>query len=126
MHRFTLITSGGRRIAFDVGGTTAKCALVEGALSKVQGTYYVAGYDRGFPLCTPVLDIVEVGTGGGSIAFVDGTRLNVGPPNAASDPGPVCFGQGGHHPTVTDINLILGWISRKRFLDGQLPLDKVR
>lgn len=112
-----------RLIAFDMGGTTAKCALVEGALSEVQDTYYVGGYDRGFPLRTPVLDIVEVGTGGGSIAFVDGARLHVGPLSAGSDPGPVCFGRGGQQPTVTDVNLILGRIGGKRFLDGQLPLD---
>ncbi|MDA0260873.1 MAG: hydantoinase/oxoprolinase family protein, partial [Proteobacteria bacterium] len=110
-------------IAFDMGGTTAKCALVEGGLSEVQDTYYVGGYDRGFPLRSPVLDIVEVGTGGGSIAYVDGARLHVGPLSAGSDPGPVCFGQGGSKPTVTDINLLLGRISGERFLNGRLPLD---
>ena len=112
-----------RLIAFDMGGTTAKCALVEGGLSEVQDTYYVGGYDRGIPLRTPVLDIVEVGTGGGSIAYVEGARLHVGPISAGSDPGPVCFGRGGEKPTVTDTNLILGRIGGARFLNGQLPLD---
>jgi N-methylhydantoinase A len=77
----------------------------------VQPIYYVGGYERGFPLKTPVLDIVEVGAGGGSIAAVDAHgQLTVGPRSAGSEPGPVAFGRGGVEPTVTDANLVLGRI----------------
>jgi N-methylhydantoinase A len=107
-----------------MGGTTAKCALIEGGSFDVQSTYFVGGYERGFPLRTPVLDIVEVGTGGGSIAYRDAQgRLHVGPRSAGSDPGPVCFGRGGLEPTVTDANLVLGRINSGRFLSGSLQLD---
>jgi N-methylhydantoinase A len=113
-----------RMIAFDMGGTTAKCALIEAGSFDVQSTYYVGGYEHGFPLRTPVLDIVEVGTGGGSIACLDGLgRLHVGPRSAGSDPGPVAFGRGGEEPTVTDANLVLGRIGSGRFLSGSLALD---
>jgi N-methylhydantoinase A len=113
-----------RMIGFDMGGTTAKCALIENGTFDVQSTYYVGGYERGFPLRTPVLDIVEVGTGGGSIAYRDAQgRLHVGPRSAGSDPGPVCFGRGGQEPTVTDANLVLGRIGSGRFLSGSLRLD---
>jgi N-methylhydantoinase A len=113
-----------RLVAFDMGGTTAKCALVENHSFEIQSSYHVGGYDRGFPLQTPVLDIVEVGTGGGSIAYVDAhRRLRVGPRSAGSHPGPVCFGRGGAEPTVTDANLVLGRISGGAFLGGALRLD---
>jgi N-methylhydantoinase A len=110
-------------IAFDMGGTTAKCALIENGQFEVQPTYYVGGYDRGFPLRSSVLDIVEVGTGGGSIAHVRNGRVFVGPQSAGSDPGPACFNRGGSKATVTDINLLLGRIGGGRFLDGELSLD---
>ena len=113
-----------RVIAFDMGGTTAKCALVEDGKFDVQPVYYVGGYDYGFPLKTPVLDIVEVGAGGGSIASVDATgRLIVGPRSAGSEPGPVAFGRGGTEPTVTDANLVLGRIGATNFLKGRLKLN---
>ena len=112
-------------IAFDMGGTTAKCALIEEHAFDVQQTYYVGGYAYGFPVRTPVLDIVEVGTGGGSIAMVDDNgRLRVGPKSASSDPGPVCFGRGGKSATVTDANLVLGRIGGSEFLNGKLKLDR--
>ncbi|BAT59442.1 acetophenone carboxylase gamma subunit [Variibacter gotjawalensis] len=114
-----------RMIAFDMGGTTAKCALVENAQFDVTNTYWVGGYERGFPLRTPVLDIVEVGAGGGSIAWLDdNTRLRLGPKSAGSDPGPVCFGRGGDAPTVTDANLVLGRIGSDSFMNGRLKLDE--
>lgn len=112
-----------RMIAFDMGGTTAKCALVENGRFEVQPTYYVGGYDHGFPLRTPVLDIVEVGTGGGSIAHVSEGRLHIGPRSAGSEPGPVAFRRGGTEPTVTDANLALDRISGGKFLNGALSLD---
>ena len=113
-----------RMIAFDMGGTTAKCALVEDGRFEVQPTYYVGGYDKGFPIRTPVLDIVEVGAGGGSIAAVDTNgRLQVGPRSAGSTPGPVAFGRGGTEATVTDANVALGRIGSDSFMDGKLVLD---
>ena len=111
-------------VAFDMGGTTAKCALVEEGGYAVQSTYWVGGYAHGFPLRSPVLDIVEVGAGGGSIAWVDAQgRLRVGPRSAGSEPGPVAFGRGGTEPTVTDANLVLGRIGGANFLGGKLALD---
>lgn len=114
-----------RVIAFDIGGTTAKCAVVQDAQFDVQPIYYVGGYERGFPLKTPVLDIVEVGAGGGSIAMVDAHgSLTVGPRSAGSEPGPVAFGRGGLEPTVTDASVALGWIGSGPFMDGKLKLDR--
>lgn len=111
-------------IAFDMGGTTAKCALVMGAQFDVQPLYYVGGYDHGFPLRTPVIDIVEVGAGGGSIAYIDaGGDLMVGPRSAGSEPGPVAFGRGGVEPTITDANLVLGRIGAGAFMGGRLHLN---
>ncbi len=114
-----------RLIAFDMGGTTAKCALVEQGQFEVQSTYYVGGYDYGLPIRTAVLDIVEVGTGGGSIAYLteDGA-LKVGPRSAGSYPGPVAFARGGTEPTVTDANAVLDRISDGNFLDGKLRLER--
>lgn len=113
-----------RMIAFDMGGTTAKCALIEHGGFDVQPTYFVGGYERGFPVRTAVLDIVEVGTGGGSIASVDAQgRLLIGPRSAGSEPGPVVFGRGGVEPTVTDANAHLGRIAPGTFLAGKIRFD---
>ena len=112
-------------IAFDMGGTTAKCALVENGRYSVESVYYAAGYVRGFPIKSPVIDIVEVGSGGGSIAWLDPQeRLHVGPRSAGSTPGPVCYGRGGEEPTVTDANVLLGRIGAEAFLGGELRLDR--
>jgi N-methylhydantoinase A len=111
-------------VAFDMGGTTAKCALVENGRFSVDSIYYAGGYVKGFPIKSPVLDIVEVGSGGGSIAWLDNqSRLHVGPKSAGSTPGPVCYGRGGTEPTVTDANLVLGRINPDKFLGGELKLD---
>ncbi len=111
-------------ISFDMGGTTAKCALIDQGRFSVESTYYVNGYVKGFPIKSPVIDIVEVGSGGGSIAWLDGqSRLHVGPESAGSSPGPVCYGQGGVNPTVTDANLVLGRLNPDRFLGGEIKLD---
>jgi N-methylhydantoinase A len=113
-----------RVVAFDMGGTTAKCALVEDGRFDVVSTYWVGGYERGFPIRTPVLDIVEVGAGGGSIAWVDeNKRMRLGPKSAGSDPGPIAFGRGGSEPTVTDANVVLGRIGSDSFMGGRLSLD---
>ncbi len=112
-------------IAFDMGGTTAKCALVQRGKFEVQSTYYIGGYEHGFPVRMPILDIVEVGAGGGSIAGVDELgRMTVGPKSAGSEPGPAAFGRGGENPTVTDANLLLGRIGEGTFLGGAFRLDK--
>jgi N-methylhydantoinase A len=111
-------------VAFDMGGTTAKCALVENGRFNVESIYYAGGYVRGFPIKSSVIDIAEVGSGGGSIAWLDSqNRLHVGPRSAGSTPGPVCYGRGGTEATVTDANLVLGRINPDRFLGGELKLD---
>ena len=111
-------------IAFDMGGTTAKCALVENSRFSIDSVYYAGGYVKGFPINTSVINIVEVGSGGGSIAWLDPQlRLHVGPRSAGSTPGPACYGNGGTEPTVTDANLMLGRLSPDYFLGGELKLD---
>ncbi len=111
-------------IAFDMGGTTAKSALVRDGGFDVKPVYYVGGYERGFPIRGAVIDIVEVGAGGGSIASLDGqNRLSVGPRSAGSEPGPVAYGKGGTEPTVTDANLVLGRLDAQKFLGGEMGLD---
>jgi N-methylhydantoinase A len=113
-----------RAIAFDMGGTTAKCAVTENNVFAFQSTYFIGGYEHGFPVRAPVIDIVEVGAGGGSIGWIDPQkRLHVGPHSAGSTPGPVCYGRGGEEPTITDANLLLGRLDAARFLGGEMPLD---
>jgi N-methylhydantoinase A len=111
-------------IAFDMGGTTAKCALVEDGRFSVDQTYFAGGYVRGYPIKSPVIDIIEVGSGGGSIAWLDSQkRVHVGPRSAGSTPGPACYGSGGQEPTVTDANVTLGRIAPESFLGGEMKLD---
>jgi N-methylhydantoinase A len=111
-------------VAFDMGGTTAKCALVEEGRFAVTSTYYVGGYVKGVPIKSPVIEITEVGSGGGSIAWLDElNQLHVGPQSAGSTPGPVCYGRGGTEPTVTDANLLLGRLNPANFLGGEIGLD---
>lgn len=111
-------------IAFDMGGTTAKCTLISKGRFSVENATYIGGFETGFPIRAAVIDIVEIGTGGGSIAALDGqNRLHVGPKSAGAEPGPACYGRGGREPTVTDANLILGRLDPDRFLGGELRLD---
>ncbi len=111
-------------IAFDMGGTTAKCALVQDGRFDVKSVYHVGGYARGFPIRGAVIDIVEVGAGGGSIAWLDSqNRLYVGPRSAGSMPGPVAYARGGTEPTVTDANIVLGRVDPDGFLGGAMKLD---
>lgn len=111
-------------VAFDMGGTTAKSALVENGRFLVNSVYYVGGYVRGLPIKSSVMDVVEVGSGGGSIAWLDSQRrLHVGPQSAGSTPGPVCYGRGGSEPTLTDANLVLGRLNPDNFLGGEMKLD---
>jgi len=112
-------------IAFDMGGTTAKASLVHGREPSVAEGYYIGGYASGHPAMMPVVDIVEVGTGGGSIAWIDGVgALKVGPRSAGAAPGPICYRRGGTKPTVTDANVVLGRIGTDNFLGGEMQLDR--
>lgn len=112
-------------VAFDMGGTTAKSVLIEDGEVAASPLYWVGGYDRGYPVQASVLDIVEVGTGGGSIAGVNELgALQVGPRSAGALPGPACYGRGGTLPTVTDANLYLGRLDADHFMGGTMPLRR--
>jgi N-methylhydantoinase A len=111
-------------VAFDMGGTTAKCAMIERGRYAVESLYHVGGPDAGFPIRGNVIDILEVGVGGGSIAWLDTQRrLAVGPRSAGSVPGPASYGRGGAEPTVTDANLLLGRLDAEYFLGGEMTLE---
>ena len=110
-------------IAFDMGGTTAKAGVIYQGDVLMTGGQIVGGYASGLPLQIPMIDIQEVGTGGGSIARIEAGALRVGPESAGSSPGPVCYGLGGTEPTVTDCNLVLGRLAPDRFLGGEMKLD---
>ncbi|WP_158085616.1 hydantoinase/oxoprolinase family protein [Henriciella aquimarina] len=111
-------------VGFDMGGTTAKASLIEDGFPRIVETYYVNGYANGHPLQVPTIEVIEVGTGGGSIAALDQTSsLKIGPRSAGSVPGPVCTGNGGTEPTVTDANALLGRLNPTDYLAGQMTLD---
>jgi len=120
-------------LSFDMGGTTAKVGLIQDGRPSVTKDYNVGGHAgagiggmslSGYPVRTPVVDLVEIGAGGGSIAWVDsGGLLRVGPQSAGADPGPVCYRRGGVEPTVTDANVVLGRLNPKYFLGGEIGLD---
>jgi N-methylhydantoinase A len=111
-------------IAIDMGGTTAKANLVRDGEPTMSHGYHIGGYASGQPMMLPVVDTVEVGAGGGSIARVDHVgSLRVGPESAGAEPGPACYGKGGVEPTVTDANLILGRLDPGQFLGGEIALD---
>ncbi len=119
-----------RAIAFDMGGTTAKISLIhEGVPHRVHETE-VARLHRfkkgsGLPLRLPVVQLIEIGAGGGSVAWLDSLGLlKVGPRSAGAVPGPACYGQGGREPTVTDADLLLGYLDAGRFLGGRMRLDR--
>ena len=112
-------------IAFDMGGTTAKASVIRRGEPSLSPDYFIGGYNEGLAVRIPVLDIVEVGTGGGSIGWLDeGGGLHVGPRSAGAEPGPASYGRGGTEPTVTDANVILGRLSPERFLGGEMRLDR--
>ncbi|MEO3387614.1 hydantoinase/oxoprolinase family protein [Mesorhizobium sp. CAU 1741] len=113
-----------RCIGFDMGGTTAKSSLITDGAPAIEEGYVIGDHASGQPMQLPVVDIVEVGAGGGSIAWIDeGGGAHVGPQSAGADPGPACYGKGNTDPVVTDANLVLGRINAKRFLNGGMPLD---
>ena len=120
-------------LSFDMGGTTAKTGLVEQGAPTVTKEYEVGTAARaergakgaGYPIRTPVVDLVEIGAGGGSIAWVDsGGVLRVGPQSAGADPAPACYGKGGTEPTITDANLVLKRLDPDHFLGGEMRLDE--
>ena len=116
-------------LSLDVGGTTAKFCLIDGGEARQSPTFEVARTYRfkkgsGLPIRIPVVDLVEIGAGGGSIAGVDAVgRVAVGPRSAGSEPGPACYGRGGADATVTDCDLVLGRLDAATFAGGSLPLD---
>ncbi len=112
-------------ISFDMGGTTAKSGVIYKGEVLTTGNTLVGGYDQGLPIQISMMDIFEVGTGGGSLAYLDEAgALHVGPQSAGADPGPACYGLGGDRPTVTDANLALGRLDGGKFLGGEMALDK--
>ncbi|MGY6570935.1 MAG: hydantoinase/oxoprolinase family protein [Salinarimonas sp.] len=117
-------------MCFDMGGTTAKAALIENHQPSRTTDFEVARIYRfkkgsGLPLKVPVIDMIEIGAGGGSIARIDGMGLiQVGPDSASAVPGPACYGQGGTDPTVTDADLVLGYLDPGSFLGGEMRLDR--
>jgi N-methylhydantoinase A len=116
-----------RAIGFDMGGTTAKTSLITGGVPPIEEGYVIGDAFTGQPMQLPVVDIVEVGAGGGSIAWCDAIGgLHVGPVSAGADPGPACYGRGGVEPTVTDADLMLGRLNDARFLGGHMSLDRPR
>ena len=110
-------------IAFDMGGTTAKAGVIYKGEALTTGTALIGGYDKALPVQIAMMDIFEVGTGGGSIARVENGALRVGPQSAGAAPGPACYALGGAEPTVTDANLLLGRLAADRFLGGEMRLD---
>jgi N-methylhydantoinase A len=110
-------------IAFDMGGTTAKAGVIYKGESLTTGAALIGGYDKALPVQIAMMDIFEVGTGGGSIARAEDGALRVGPQSAGAEPGPACYGRGGQEPTVTDANLVLGRLGADRFLGGEMKLD---
>jgi len=117
-----------KALSFDMGGTTAKICLIEDGAPKTANTFEVARTYRfkkgsGMLISTPVVEMVEIGAGGGSIAWTDAMgRLRVGPHSAGSEPGPACYGRGGETPAVTDANLALGRLDPENFAGGAIPL----
>ncbi|MFD0851643.1 hydantoinase/oxoprolinase family protein, partial [Actinomadura adrarensis] len=117
-------------ISFDMGGTTAKAGLVRGGRPGITHEFQVGGKGSfggrrpgtGVPIKVPAIDLAEVGAGGGSIAWVEEGTLRVGPRSAGADPGPACYGRGGTFPTVTDANLVLGYLAADGF--GEFTLSE--
>ena len=116
-------------LSFDMGGTTAKICLIRSGTPKTARVFEVARSYRfkkgsGMPISIPVIDMVEIGAGGGSLAHLDAMgQIRVGPESAGSEPGPACYGRGGLRPAVTDADLILGRLDAASFAGGTMPLD---
>jgi N-methylhydantoinase A len=114
-------------LSLDVGGTTAKTSVIDNGEVRINTDYKVArtAFSSGYPVKVPVVDIVEIGSGGGSIVWANEVgSLNVGPQSASADPGPACYGKGGNSPTVTDAFLLTGVIDPDYFLGGEIKLQR--
>jgi N-methylhydantoinase A len=115
-------------ITFDMGGTTAKLGAIDEGKPAIMPTFEVdlVRYKKGsgLPINVPAVEMIEIGAGGGSIARDNKGMIVVGPDSAGADPGPVCYGRGGREPTITDANVVLGYISPDRFNGGSMRLDK--
>ena len=120
----------GDLLSFDMGGTTAKACLIRGGEMPIATELEVDRVHRfkrgsGTPLGVPAVDLIEIGAGGGSIAGMNSVGLlQVGPQSSGADPGPICYGRGGTAPTVTDADLVLGYLDATYFLGGAMPLDR--
>jgi N-methylhydantoinase A len=114
-------------VTFDMGGTTAKLGAVDGGTPAIMPTFEVdlvrSRRGSGLPLNVPAIEMLEIGAGGGSIARVEKGMIVVGPESAGAEPGPICYGKGGDKPTITDANVLLGYIAPDRFNAGTMQLD---
>jgi N-methylhydantoinase A len=116
-------------VSYDMGGTTAKICLIEDYVPRTARTFEVARTYRfskgsGMPISIPVIEMIEIGAGGGSIAWVDAMgRIQTGPESAGSEPGPACYGRGGERPAITDADLVLGKLDPDNFAGGAIKLD---
>ena len=113
-------------LALDIGGTTAKCSLIENGQVRIMTNYWIErdGISAGYPIMVPVVDLVEIGNGGGSIAWVDEfSKLHVGPQSSGAIPGPAAYGKGGIEATTTDANLVMGRINSDYFCGGSIKAD---
>ena len=119
-------------VSYDMGGTTAKICLIDDGAPQTSRSFEVARVYRflkgsGIPLRIPVIEMVEIGAGGGSIAYIDSLgRIAVGPESAGSEPGPACYDRGGTRPTVTDADVVLGRIDPEQFAGGRIKLDRIK
>ena len=116
-------------LTFDMGGTTAKLGAVDDGEPAITQTFEVDGIDNrrysGLPLNVSAIELVEIGAGGGSIAMAHRSLIKVGPGSAGAEPGPICYGKGGSQPTITDANLVLGYLNPDWFCGGSMTLDPV-
>ena len=121
------VESSDHVLTFDMGGTTAKLGVIDDGEPAITSTFEVDTVDSrrysGLPLSTPAIELLEIGSGGGSIASTDGHTIQVGPKSAGANPGPICYGGGGDLPTVTDANLFLGYLNPDYFNGGAMTLD---
>ena len=114
-------------VTFDMGGTTAKLGAIDGGTPAIMPTFEIdlvrSRRGSGLPLNVPAIEMLEIGAGGGSIARVEKGMIVVGPNSAGAEPGPICYGKGGDKPTITDANVVLGYLSPARFNAGTMQLD---